>query len=372
MSDPHHDDPQVHVRPTEVPRSQANRNPSGHEEPMPTVPGRVVSGSALLTAGQVQSKTQQTSRSINQATAKPQAGAITLPDLPRQPLTPEQQAEAIKRVQAQAEQRVKLGTQLFKAAEATIAEHVAAVNKARQEQSALKQEVQQDVAKSLQTYDQWLGQIDEGFTKSIKRIEDRVEQLEQGCLAMEEAWNQTEQRLETLMSRAEAMVDASRDMLDQCHTRLAARPARQAEPLQPEPEPEPKPEPSAPPAKEPTQQAEQRAEEPASPKADSHEHAKAQTPETAKPDNTEQAPPLKLVEAAQQAAADAAGAKPAAQGKAEDAAAAPPPPASRGVSAFETEPDDTDPDAPEPIRYTQIIEQIRKARDEDDDRPRPA
>jgi len=329
MSDTPRDEPQTHIRNPQVP-GRSNAGP-GKRDKMPAVPGRVVSGSVLLTGGRVVKATatsQATARQQTPRNPSTSAGPAALPDLPTKPLTPEQQAEAITRVQEQAEQRVRLGTQLFKAAEATIAEHVAAVSKARQEHHDLKETIQQDVAKSLLSYDQWLGQIDEAFTRSVKKIEDRVDALEQGCLAMEEAWHNTEQRLETVMNRAEAMVDASRDMLQQCNIKLAAKPKQQPEPLR-------------------------REDAPAEPQPAASQPA---------PD-----PTLKLTET------HATHQEPIGDTTGDATRTAPPAPAeTRGVSAFETGPNESDPDAPEPIRYTQIMEQIKQARREADDGPRPA
>jgi len=376
MSEQQPDEPHIHVRSTHVPRTQSTRGPGATPRAddgsdMPAVPGRVVSGSAVLTGGRVESRGKPAPSKTQAPTQAPKINT-NLPGLPSAPLTPEQHAEAVKRVQAQAEQRVKLGTQLFKAAEATIAEHVSAVEKARKQQHELREEIQQDVAKSLQAYDQWLGQIDEGFTNSIKKIEHRVDQLEQGCLAMEEAWHETEQRLETLMVRAEAMVDASRDMLEQCDARLAAKPAAHPEPLRPEKAPA---HPMMPPA--PRDQY-----EPPQPQTGHQNEADDASTMPAADAESLRPPTLKLSDqppAARSSAEDSPQTNtPPTEPPADPDQHAPtpssPPPlsASRGVSAFETEPDDTDPNAPEPIRYTQIIEQIKKARENDNDRPRPA
>ncbi|MFW6336868.1 MAG: hypothetical protein ACOC3G_07045, partial [Phycisphaeraceae bacterium] len=129
-----------------------------------------------------------------------------LRDLPRKNLTPEQQLEAIRKVQAQAEQRVKLGMQLFKAAEARMASQQDMVDKFRAEQNALRDQVQQDVAKTLQDYDQWVGRIDESFTHAIQRLEERLDGLDKSVA-------ESDQRVEKMLERAEGMLEQTRYLL---------------------------------------------------------------------------------------------------------------------------------------------------------------
>ena len=119
--------------------------------------------------------------------------------LPRSALTPEQQLEAIRRTQAQAEQRVKLGVQLFKAAEARVAAQQDLLAEVRREQQGLREQVQQDVAKSLRSYDQWMGRIDESFTHAIDRLNQRVDRLE-------ETVRQQADEAKSLIQRAEALM----------------------------------------------------------------------------------------------------------------------------------------------------------------------
>ena len=127
-----------------------------------------------------------------------------LRELPRRDLTPEQQLEAVKKVQAQAEQRVKLGMQLFKAAESRINAQQDLVDQFRKDQDTLKEQVLRDVAKTLQEYDQWIGRIDESFTHAIQSLEQRLDALEQS--------NQSS------LTDVKRMVERSEEMLD--HTRV--------------------------------------------------------------------------------------------------------------------------------------------------------
>jgi hypothetical protein len=149
----------------------------------------------------------------------PAPRAITA--LPKGPLTPQQQLEAAQRVHAQAEHRVQLGLQLFKAAEARVVGQQAQLDQIKAEQDALRQRVETDVASSLHAYDQWVGQMDENFTRAIRGLEDRVDQLQQ-------QWSATQTRLEEMMKRSQVMLDQSRAMLSTAATQPAPTVAPQA------------------------------------------------------------------------------------------------------------------------------------------------
>lgn len=105
--------------------------------------------------------------------------AELLAKMPRRPLSVEQQAAAIDKVQQQATQRVKLGQQLFEAADARLKKHQKVLDEINDQQRILREQVQDDVAKSLQSYDQWMGRIDESFTKSMRDVTRRLDQLEE-------------------------------------------------------------------------------------------------------------------------------------------------------------------------------------------------
>jgi len=143
---------------------------------------------------------------------------------PRVSLTPQQQLAATRRVQDQAEQRVKLGVQLFKAAEAHVANHQELVDGVRTEQKQLQQRLQEDVARSLHQYDQWVTQVDEGLTNRLHELEGKLDQLQR-------QWTETEKRIDGLMRRAETMFDQSRSLLQtaapqtrRVHVATAAKP----------------------------------------------------------------------------------------------------------------------------------------------------
>jgi len=156
------------------------------------------------------------------------AGLTSLTSLSRQPLTPQQQIEALKRVQGQAEQRVKLGMQLFKAAEARLSSHTDVLQQIKTLQDRLREQVNDDVAKSLHAYDQWIGQIDESFTNAIRQLEEKVDAVQSNI-------TKSEGRIEEMLMRAEAMLDQSRYLMEQHslkqpQSNLQPNPQSQAEP----------------------------------------------------------------------------------------------------------------------------------------------
>ena len=117
-------------------------------------------------------------KTVSPGNAQGPSPAELLAKMPRRPLSVQQQAVALEKVQQQATQRVKLGQQLFEAADARLKQHQKVLDEINDQQKILREQVQDDVAKSLQSYDQWMGQIDESFTKSIRDLNQRLDQLE--------------------------------------------------------------------------------------------------------------------------------------------------------------------------------------------------
>lgn len=131
---------------------------------------------------------------------------LDLPGLPRAPLSPQQQLEALQRIQSQAEQRVKLGVQLFKAAEAQTAQHRQLIDEVRTEQKKFREQVEEDITRSLHAYDQWVGEIDASLADSVSNLEARIEKLEH-------QWTDQQQRVEGMVLRAERLLTQVRDLL---------------------------------------------------------------------------------------------------------------------------------------------------------------
>ncbi len=156
-----------------------------------------------------------------------------LSSLSRQPLTPDQQLQALKRVQAQAEQRVKLGMQLFKAAEARLSTQTDMLGQIKTLQDQLREQVNQDVAKSLHEYDQWIGQIDESFTTAIRKLEEKIDAVQSNIVS-------SESRIQNMLQRAEALLDQNRALVEQNSLKSIDEPTQSpASALTPAPKPKP-------------------------------------------------------------------------------------------------------------------------------------
>ena len=129
------------------------------------------------------------------------------------PLTTAQKLESLQRVQAQAEQRVKLGTQLLKAAESHTSQTQSYVEQVRREQNELREKLEHDVAAALHQYDQWVGTIDESLTRRLQLTEERLD-------ALDKQWEQAEERVARMVKRAELMFDQSRSLLESATSKL--------------------------------------------------------------------------------------------------------------------------------------------------------
>jgi len=160
------------------------------------------------------------------AKPKPTAQAQVLAKVPRRTMTAEEQLAALAQVQKQAEQRVKLGQQLFKAAEQRLSGQGDILEQVKQEQDKLREQVQQDVAQSLQSYDQWMGRIDEGFTKAIAQLDERLDKVEHQMAG-------ARGEMETMLEHAGSLLEQTQrllseafdaDNLDTVHARADGHP----------------------------------------------------------------------------------------------------------------------------------------------------
>lgn len=162
--------------------------------------------------------------------AKGPSPAELLAKMPRKPLTPEEQLAALDKVQSQATQRIKLGQQLFKAAEARLTQHQEVLDHIRNQQQELRDQVQADVAKSLQSYDQWMGQLDESFTGAIRELNDRLVKVEQQQQASRD-------EMQSMVARATALMEQTQQLLmdafgDEGVNQQAVEPASQPNALE--------------------------------------------------------------------------------------------------------------------------------------------
>jgi hypothetical protein len=131
-----------------------------------------------------------------------------LPGLPTGPLPPHQHADALRRAAAVAEQRIKLGAQLFKAAEARVAQYQELVDEIKSQQEQMRQQMQEEVQTSLAKYDDLVGSIDDSFTERVHVLEDKIDSLTS-------KWEESQKRIEQMMHRAESMLDQGRIEIDE-------------------------------------------------------------------------------------------------------------------------------------------------------------
>lgn len=138
-----------------------------------------------------------------------------LPGLPTT-LSPTEQLEALRRVQAQAEKRVKLGTELFRAAETQTTRQQTMIQQIKSEQESLRSELQEEVARSLNAYDQWMVKIDESFTHAMQSFEQKIASLDSH-------WHRTQEKIESMLNRSQALLDQSSCLLETSRATIAGQ-----------------------------------------------------------------------------------------------------------------------------------------------------
>ncbi len=147
----------------------------------------------------------------NLTLTKPQ----TAPATQDEPLPDEaQDHESSQRLQTQADQRVELGMQLLHAAQAHTTRQQAMFNQLKSQQQRLREEMQNDIARSLQTYDQWMAKFDQTFTAKLTKLESRID-------AIQTKWTATEHRIATILRRFEGLLNQH-----QCSLQSAAEPSQ--------------------------------------------------------------------------------------------------------------------------------------------------
>ncbi len=121
--------------------------------------------------------------------------------LPR--LTPEQQALALRKLHAQAEQRVQLGSKLLEAADARLQQHQSALDVVRQENAQLREAMRQEFAESIETAQSWQ-------QESELRLTERVEAVEQRLTTMETQWAASIGQLEAALAQAQGLLHSAK------------------------------------------------------------------------------------------------------------------------------------------------------------------
>ena len=138
---------------------------------------------------------------------RPESSTEPLP-LPPTKLPPEEQLHALNRMQDQAEKRVKLGQQLFIAAEAQAQQYKKLVDEFRDENARLRDELHQDLGKTIHTYDKWVGQVDSRFNQTLGELEDRMSRLQAD-------WERAQHRIEDMLKRSERLLEEGKRLIDE-------------------------------------------------------------------------------------------------------------------------------------------------------------
>jgi len=120
------------------------------------------------------------------------------PQSPKQP-------QKLRLVRAQAEQRVQLGMQLLNAAQVHTHRQLDLFNQFTAQQTRAREQMQNDIASTLQTYDQWMASFDQRFTERLKSMEEKID-------SMQQHWSTTESKIAKLLNRAQALMDQSRTL----------------------------------------------------------------------------------------------------------------------------------------------------------------
>ena len=119
------------------------------------------------------------------------------------PLNAKQQLDALKRVQDEADRRVKLGMQIYRAAETHTQHQQSMLDTFNEEQDQLKEELHEDLTRSLHSYDQWVGKIDEDFTSALRQLEQRIDKLQA-------QWNDSQDQIDKMIRRSETLLEQNR------------------------------------------------------------------------------------------------------------------------------------------------------------------
>lgn len=138
-----------------------------------------------------------------------------LPGLHRNPLTESQRLEAVRRLQDQAEHRIRIGLDLFKAAEAHTSQHRRLLKELQDERFELYEKMQREMTQSFDQYEQWIGQIEQNIANSVDRLEARID-------ALQAAWENSQQQVQQLMQRSDAMVAKANGLLTELEKRVLA------------------------------------------------------------------------------------------------------------------------------------------------------
>ena len=153
-----------------------------------------------------------------------------LPGLPRKALSHEQQVEALRKMQAEADQRVLLGARLFKAADLRLTAQQELIRQIKADADELREQVHAQVDKKLCQYDEEVSQIDVRLTRTLEALEKKVDAIAADRQFLREQLGQ-------MTHRCESMLDQCRYMLEQANDGGHHRPPAAPPPKQPAEQP---------------------------------------------------------------------------------------------------------------------------------------
>ena len=128
-------------------------------------------------------------------------------------LSPQQQLEALRRAQRQAEQRVRLGMQLFKAAEARLAAGQDVVGQVRREQDALRDEMHREREEETTNFNKRIAEVQQSTDTRLGAVERQLTKLQH-------EWSATQDRMGELVARCQAMLDQTRHLVGRAEQSL--------------------------------------------------------------------------------------------------------------------------------------------------------
>lgn len=150
-------------------------------------------------------------------------------DVPRHDLSPRQQLEALQKAREQAEHRVRLGMQLFKAAESRLNSEESLVERAREERKQFRQQMEHTVnSKLTESNDHLHAELEEIRAQLAVRMQQHTEKM----LELHEQQDRMRCQIEKLQHRCQEVEQQTRALREQADARQTPQPAA-AKPVTP-------------------------------------------------------------------------------------------------------------------------------------------
>lgn len=149
--------------------------------------------------------------------------AVVAPPSSTPPRSSTPQETPLKEVREQAKQRVKLGVELLNAAQTRINHQQTAFDQLVNEHQRLRDELQHEVARGLQTTDQQFALLDQRLTARLQKNEEKLQHdVVQGLQTTDERIAALDQRLAARLQAMEEKIDAMQQKWSATEERLAS------------------------------------------------------------------------------------------------------------------------------------------------------